>query len=282
MAAATPAPLSVNSANFVTDVIERSRNVLVLVDFWADWCAPCRALAPILDRIAVDYEGRVEIAKVNVDAEPDIARQLGIRSLPTVKLFHDANVVDEFMGAQSETMIRELLERHLQRLGRTTGSAGEDLSARRARLEAEVAANPEDNQRALALAEVLALDGDTAAAEALLDKLRVDAQTGDVAERIRALAHFGSARRDAPPVDALERRIAETPEDLDARHQLAARLIDDETYEPALEQLLEIMRRDRKFRDGLGRRALVAAFTIIGPGSALVARYRRRMSALLM
>ncbi len=282
---ATATARPVTAQTFTQEVVQRSMEVPVLVDFWADWCGPCKTLSPILDRLAGDYAGVLDVVKVNVDEEPMIAQQLGIRSLPTVKLIHQGRIVDEFIGAQPEAQIREMLARHLPDTPVAADGAATDAERpdeRLARLEAAHQAQPEDADTALELAEVLAMHGETARADALLATLPVDVQTKDAAERVRAYVLFADALLEAPQRPALEARLAAHPEDHRARHQLAARLFGEGQHEAALDQLLELLRLDRNFDEGIARRSLVAAFNILGAGSELTGRYRRRMSSVLL
>ncbi|MCC5860477.1 MAG: thioredoxin [Gammaproteobacteria bacterium] len=275
----------VTAETFAQEVVQRSMEVPVLVDFWADWCAPCKTLSPILDRLAADYAGVLDVVKVNVDEEQMIAQQLGIRSLPTVKLISQGRIVDEFVGAQPEAQIREMLARHLPDAaapGMGAEAEAEPAEERLARLEAAHQAKPDDAETSLELAEVLAMHGDTTRASDLLASLPVDAQTKDGAERVRAYVLFADALQDAPERAALEARLTETPDDHRARHQLAARLFSEGEHEAALEQLLELLARDRSFDDAIARRSLVAAFNILGSTSELTGRYRRRMSSVLL
>lgn len=281
---AVPTPAAaraVTAQSFAQDVVQRSMEVPVLVDFWADWCGPCKTLSPILDRLAADYAGALDVVKVNVDEEPQIAQQLGIRSLPTVKLIHQGRIVDEFVGAQPEGVIREMLAKHLPAPGEAI-EVEIDPAQRLAELEARHQNTPDDADLALELAEALAVNGDTPRAMTLLSGLPVDAQTKDGAERVRSYAMFAAAVADAPDAETLQATLAENPDDHRSRHQLAARLFNAGDHEAALETLLDMLSRDRSFDDGLARRSLVAAFTVLGSGSELTGRYRRRMSSLLL
>ncbi len=281
---AVPSPAvarAVTAQSFAQDVVQRSMEVPVLVDFWADWCGPCKTLSPILDRLAGEYADTLDVVKVNVDEEPMIAQQLGIRSLPTVKLIHEGRIVDEFVGAQPEGVIREMLARHLPAPGEAV-EVEIDPAQRLAELEASHQRAPDDAELALELAEALAVSGDSQRAMTLLGGLPVDVQTKDGAERVRGYAMFAEAVAGAPDADVLQTRLAENPDDHRSRYQLAARLFNAREHEAALEALLEMLRRDRAYDDGLARRTLVAAFKVLGSGSELTGRYRRKMSSLLL
>ncbi|MGF1528607.1 MAG: thioredoxin [Candidatus Competibacterales bacterium] len=284
-----PYVYSVTAATFASSVIEASFESLVLVDFWAPWCGPCQALAPVLDRLAAAYQGRLLVAKVNADEEPQITAQARIQSLPTVLLLHQGQVVDQFMGAQPEGAIKALIDRHLpappppQDTPKTQAEAlieAHQAPRAVALLRAALAKTPDDAELQLTLADALLHTGDVAEVQALLEGLPVNVREGDEAKSVAARLAFANAVKDAPDAQQLAARVEAHPDDLAARYQLAARHIIAGRAEAGLEQLLEIMRRDRQFQDDLGRRSLVAAFEIIDD-PALIKRYRRQMSALL-
>ncbi|HEX7036317.1 MAG TPA: thioredoxin [Pseudomonadales bacterium] len=272
----------VSAASFERDVVERSRSTAVLLDFWAEWCGPCKALGPILEKLADAYGGSLVLAKVNVDREPMLAQQFQIRSIPTVMLVKDGRIVGGFPGALPESQVRQFLAQH----GVEPAAAGEAPAAseppaeRVARLRAAVAEKPDDAERrfelALALTDAGEVDEAAELIEALPANLGADQRTTRAWSRIR----FVRALRDAPPVDALERAVSEQPDDSAARHQLGIALIEDGRPREGLDQLLELLRRDRNWQDGRPRQALVDAFNVIDD-EALVREYRRRMTALL-
>lgn len=274
-------------ARFDADVLAASAKTPVLVDFWATWCAPCHALAPLLERLAIEYAGRLVIRKIDVDSNPDIAARYDVRALPTLKMFRHGAVVDELVGVHPAATLRVLVERHLEKPFEA------DLVAARAALERGDPATAVDRlKRALAsdagnpalmleLAAALLAAGETAQAEATLRELPANVSEEPVARALRARIEFARAVEGAPDEAALERRIAANPDDLESRYLLGARRAVAGDHEGALEQMLEIMRRDRAWRDDLGRRSIVAVFEIIGPDSELARTYRTKMSALL-
>jgi putative thioredoxin len=273
----------VTELDFEEKVLLASTRRPVLVDFWAPWCGPCRQLAPILERIAAEFAGRVDVVKVNTDEQMQLAGLFGIRSLPTVLLIRDGRPVDGFMGAQPESAIREFLTAHVgapepaaENAPPIAASPGERAAALRARIAAE----PDKAELRLDLAEALVELGETAEATALLDALPADLAESDKGRRLRALLDFAAILRDAPPIADLERILERDPGNLRARHHLGVRLLLAGRPADALEQFLEIMRRDRGFEDDLGRRTLIEAFRVIDDPD-LVSATRKRMSALL-
>lgn len=285
--ATSPHVFDVTQADFEEKVLIASTRVPVLVDFWAPWCAPCRALAPILDKLAAENAGNLLVAKVNTDEQMQLASLFGIRSLPTVMLIRDGRPVDGFMGAQPESVIRQFLAPHLGDLPPPVDDAPEpveeaplDPQEAIAELRAQIAAEPDREELKLDLARALMATGAADEVEAILDRLPANLAEGDAARTLRAHLAFAHAIHGAPLAHELAAAIAADPANLRARHQLGTRLLLDGESAAALEQFLEIMRRDRKFDDDLGRRTLIQAFAVVDDAD-LVAATRRKMAALI-
>jgi putative thioredoxin len=279
---------------FAHDVLEASRDVPVLVDFWAPWCGPCRALGPMLEKLEREYHGRFRLVKVNSDQNPELAAQFRVRSIPYVVAFVDGKPVDAFVGALPESQLRAFIDRLLPNPSeierRKAGQllAAGDLAGAASALRAAIALDP-DNDAARADLVVLLLDrmpppADDArlreAAEVLESvsrKRQADPEFAALRTRLAALQE--SAR--LPSQQELEARIAANDGDLQARLQLAQRLIAERQFEPALEQLLAIVERDRRFGDDIARKTMLSVFELAAGQPELVARYRRRLSAAL-
>lgn len=285
---AKPHVFDATTDGFEADVLQQSMQAPVLVDFWAEWCAPCKQLTPILEKIAGDYHGAFTLAKVDVDKEPQLGAAFQVRSIPTVFLVKDGQIVDGFPGALPEAQVREFLTHHgvepatpaEPEEASPAESAPLDPQADVARLRDEVAAAPDKDELKLDLALALLRTDGASEAEHLLDALPANLATDDRAQRARAQLGFAAFLKDAPPAAALETAIAGDPDDLRARHLLGAQYMAAGKSEQALEQFIEMLRRDRAFADGLPRKALIDAFRVI-EDEDLVGRYRRRMASLL-
>ena len=281
-----PHVFDATTETFEAQVLQKSLETPVLVDFWATWCGPCKTLGPILEKLAGEYHGAFELAKVDVDKEQQFAAAFQIRSVPTVFLVKGGQIVDGFPGALPEGQLREFLAQH----GVTPLDApADDASAEPVPLDPQtqvtalreaIAAEPDKDELKLDLALALIKTGATAEAGQLLDALPANLSTDDRAVRARARLDFGNALAGAPAADALATRVQADGNDLEARHQLGIHHLLGGQDEAALEQFIEMLRIDRNFRDGQPRKALIDAFRVI-EDEDLVGRYRRRMAALL-
>ena len=285
-ATATPHVFDATTEAFEADVLQKSMATPVLVDFWAEWCGPCKQLGPVLEKLAAEYNGAFVLAKVDVDKEQQLAAAFQVRSIPTVFLVKDGQPLDGFPGVLPEGQIREFLRHHGIEPAAAAGEAAEvpaaplDPEAEVARLRGEVALAPDNDQLKLDLAVALLQTGATAEAEPLLDGLPANLATDDRARRARASLGFAALLKDAPPAEALQRAVAADPGDLRARHLLGAHALVAGRSEAALEQFIEMLRHDRDFDGGLPRKALIDAFQVIDDAE-LVGRYRRKMASVL-
>jgi putative thioredoxin len=286
---ASPHVFDATLAGFEQDVILASSEQPILVDFWATWCGPCKTLGPILEKLADEYAGGFRLARVDVDQEQQLAGYFQIKSIPTVMLLKDGQIVDGFPGALPEGQLREFLVHHgvTPRTPDADAVAADDATPAPAdphdevvRLRAAVQADPEADGLKLDLALALLATGAAAESERLLDALPADLGTDERAARARARLGFAALLQDAPARATLAAAIAADPGDLRARHLLGARLLVDGDNEAALEQFLEMLRRDRAWQDQLPKRTLIDAFRVVDDAE-LVGVYRRKMASLL-
>jgi putative thioredoxin len=273
--------IEVGDADFETAVLKRSETTPVVVDFWAPWCGPCRALGPLLERLAAEHQGAFILAKVNVDEAPAVSQAFGIQSIPAVKGFRDGMLVGEFVGAQPEATVRKLLELVLP-------TAADGLVARAATLAPEAAEatlrealelEPRHARALLELARIVAARGDTPGALQLLE--RVSPPSPLVGESERLAAELRMRTDGAGDQAALRARIAADPNDLAARLELGRTLAALGKHEDALAELLDVVRRDRHFADDGARKAMVDLFAVLGSDHPLTDRYRNELAKAL-
>lgn len=281
------------TASFAKDVLEASRTALVLVDFWAPWCGPCKQLTPLLEKIVKSYDGRVRLVKINTDEHPGIAGQLRVQSLPTVYAFRDGRPLDGFVGAQPESAIRQIIDRHLGPVddadadleavlvtGDEALEAG-DLPAA-AEVYAAVLEADQGNVRALlGLTKVYLQSGDLVRAEATLDLVPPDKRKQAAYDSVKASLDLAKKAGVADNRVELETRLITNPADHEARFDLAVALAARGDKPQAVDHLIEIVRRDRNWNEQAARQQLVQLFEAWGPKDPSTLDGRRRLSSLL-
>ena len=272
------------AAEFERQVLEESHRRPVVVDFWAPWCGPCRSLKPILEKLADEYGGKFLLAKVNADENQELSARYGVRGIPAVKAFSQGRLADEFSGALPEAAVREFLDRLVPKPAEVLRlKADEQLRRGDAtgalKLLAEAAALDPANEWVRVDAAAIMLDiGELTEAQRLLQEVRLD--DARVAQ-LRSRLEFAQAAASGESAEALAARIARNSDDLQARLQLAKLLAAARDYAGAMEQMLEVVRRDRRYGDDAGRRALLAVFELLGSGHPLVGEYRRKLASAL-
>jgi len=278
--------IDVTDQTFATEVLERSKTVPVVVDFWAAWCGPCRMLGPVLEQLAQEYQGGFILAKVDVDRNQQTAMQYRVQGIPAVKAFRNGQMVGEFTGAQPEPQVRKFIE------GLVPSEA--DMLAKQA-YEWEVNDQPtmaETNYRAaleqkpdhypskVGLGRTLLKQGNIDEATAILDTIPAGVKEKDVANALLATAQFQKHAQGQTEAD-LQAKLQTDPNDTASRYALASLLATKQHYIDALEQFLEVVRRDRKYDDDGARKAMLAIFTILGEEQQIVKDYRRKLANIL-
>jgi putative thioredoxin len=263
--------IDVSSADFDEKVLAASRSVPVVVDFWAPWCQPCRILKPILEKLAAEYGGKFILAKVNSDENQELSTRYGVRGIPAVKAFVGGEMVDEFSGAQPEAQVREFIANlipspaePLRREALAAYQAG-DIEGARTLMAQAINADPANDTAYLDFVELcLATKNEEATAEArqVLDIVAERARDQDRVASLRARLQLASSGGGAD-VDALRARIDRDATDHDARLRLANALALRQDYRGALENLLDIVRRDRKWNEEAGRKGMLNLFTLL-------------------
>jgi putative thioredoxin len=285
----SPHSYDASVADFQDKVLEASRRVPVIVDFWAEWCQPCRILKPILEKLATEYGGRFLLAKVNSDQNQELAARYAVRGIPAVKAFVDGQMVDEFTGALPEGQVREFIDRLIPspaeplRLAALAAYRNADLKEALRLMGEAIKSDPRYEPAYLDYADLSIEAGQLEDARAILepfaDRARDQGRVQALLARLQLAGSGGGA-----DTQALAARIAADPGDLDARLQLANALALIHEYRDAFEQLLEIVRRDRQWNDQAGRKTMLTLFSLLAPQpdlENLVREYRIALARIL-
>ena len=299
--------INVTAANFETEVIEASMDTPVLVDFWAPWCGPCKVIGPLLEKVEKDYNGRFKLVKIDSDQEQELSQAFGIRSIPTCVLLIGGKPVDGFMGAVPEGQLKTFLDKHLppadvfeaEVTGETVSDAPpeNDPQARHEALQQAVLQKPDDDDARFAYVKFLLEAGQLAEAKAALEPAlpRVSlVRRIDSLQRWIAAIDFAAQQDGANAAAGFDAKIAANKRDFDARFGKAQLLIATQAWTDAMDELLEILMRDKAWSEELARKTFIAVLDIIEPAPVkvadgqippvdpVVATYRRRLSSVVL
>lgn len=276
------------TAGFEQDVIQASLQTPILVDLWAEWCGPCKTLGPMLEKLAAEYNGAFRLAKIDVEAEQELAAMFGVRSIPTVVLIKDGQMADGFAGALPEGQLREFLTRNgLQPADGQADEAAEAVEAEPEtageainRLQQAIAAAPDRAELKLDLALALLRAGQVDPAQAELDALPANLATDARAVRLRNQLDLARALAGAPSLAELRQRVEANGDDWEARDLLGVRLLIEGDAPAGLDQFLDVLKRQRDWNEGQAKKRLLAAFATLDDAE-VVGAYRRKMASLV-
>lgn len=278
--------IDITADNAQTMLIDESMQRLVVADFWADWCAPCKQLMPILEKLATEYQGAFLLAKINADEQQMIAQQLGVRSLPTVMLIKDGQPIDGFAGAQTEKAVREMLDKHLPKPWDAQLNEAKTLIDQK---EYQQAANllrgawrdsGQQSDIGLQLARCCMAKKRFDEAAGILSGIPMADQDQLYQQLTAELALQKNAAR-TPELEALTEQAKTQPDNLDLKLQLALKLWQENIPAEALENLLQILKKDKGFADGQARKTMLDIFSSLGSKDPLVIQYQRQLFSLL-
>lgn len=278
--------IDITAENAQSFLIDESFNRLVVADFWAAWCAPCKQLMPVLEKLADEYAGKFLLAKINADEQEMITSQLGIRSLPTVMFFKDGQPVDGFTGAQTESFIRELLAKHLpdasdDKLQQAIEHINQnEITAAIALLRELWKEDKPESLVGLHLAHCCLMENRLDEAEAILQQIPMADHDAFYQQLVAQLSLQQSAGK-TPELTALLEQLEQEPENLEIKLQAALQCWQEKHPQEALDFLLEILKTDKNFQDGIARKTMLEIFSSLGNQDPLVAPYQRQLFSLL-
>ena len=295
--------IDVTIANFETEVVEASNTIPVLLDFWAPWCGPCKTIGPMLEKLEADYAGRFKLVKIDSDAEQQLSAAFGIRSIPTCILMINGQPVDGFMGAKPVSEIKAFLDKHLPPADESEPEIVEDVAPasevdQLAALQEAMNKAPDDDNARFAYLQAALLAGDTAAAQKafapVANKVSIVRRFESIQLLLNAINSIASDADLTPAKAHFDAKIAANKRDFEARHAYSQALIGAGRFTAALDELLEILMRDKVWEEGKARKLYVAVLDLIDPPKPKVAEgqippedetvatYRRRLSSVVL
>ena len=279
----------VNESTFAVDVIERSKEKIVIVDFWAPWCGPCKALTPILESQASKKIEHIEVVKVNIDENQTIASQLRIQSIPAVFAFSDGQPVDGFMGAKSEPEVEKFFEALIKKFSKNSSSLYEEINnfileerfeeAKSAAVEI-INTNPSAENYSLLIRSIIGL-GDLKGAEQVIESLTPELlKDTNVKNAISSYELIKNNKIEGSKEDTLD-KIKENPSDLDSKIDYSKILFNENNFAECIDVLLEIYKKDKEWKDGYAKKQLLSIFEHLGSENELSKKGRRALTSLI-
>ena len=278
--------IDVTDQTFAAEVLDRSKTVPVVVDFWAAWCGPCRMLGPILEKVATEYNGQFILAKVDVDANPLMAQQYHVQGIPAVKAFVNGEMAGEFTGAQPEPQVRKFVEGLVPSTADLYAKQGYDwemtdqLAMAVENYRAALAEKADHYPAMVGLGRTLLKQDQADEALSILNGIPTGVRERSVADALVATAEFQQFANGQPEPE-LRAKITADPNDVPNRYALASLLAAEQRYLEALEEFLEVVRRDRAYKEDGARKAMLALFTVIGEEQPVTREYRQKLANVL-
>jgi putative thioredoxin len=273
----------VDNQSFPSLVTERSHTVPVLVDYWADWCGPCQMQMPVLKKLVEEYAGAFALAKVNTDEQRELSRDHNIRSLPTMRLYKNGELAEEILGAQTESTLRVMLDRYIERASDRTRDQARELftagkhEAALALLQSAHASEPDNHLLPLDYASLCFKAGDIETAARLLEALPRDIREKPEGTRLRALLDFAAQTTADKTLQELETAVNANPNDSDSRYRLGCAYVLQDDFEQARDAFMYVLQHDRAYGDDAARKSLLALFNLLEESDERVAAWRRSL-----
>ena len=280
--------IEVTEENFQTEVLEKSKSVPILVDFWAEWCQPCQLLKPVLEKLAAEYNGKFILAKVNADTNQTLAAQFGVRGIPNVKAVYGGKIVNEFTGVLPEPEIRKFLsliipnESEIKRQHAMTVMKSGDAETALKLLDEAITLDSENYKAQVDKAQICVEQNDITTAAEILKKIPLAVYESDPRiQEIKTKIDIASRSAGLADKKTLLENIKNNPSDLQSKLDLANVFIAEQDYSPALDLLFEIIQQDRQFGDDMARKTILEIFTLAGTQTDMVREARKKLSRLL-
>lgn len=275
--------IDITAQNF-QEVLEQSREIPVLLEFYVEGAEQCQPLALLLNKLVTEYQGKFLLGRIEVQQNPQVAQQLGVRGLPTIKVIFQGQMVQDLEGPQEETALREIIDQitmspveRIQEQIKILLEQG-DRTAAIQLLQQVIEQEPANHALQVELADLLIMDSRSDEARQIIAALPTD--TDGINKPVKRL-NFIDKAAELRPLAELENLVIASPDDLQVRYQLAIRLVVDDQVEVALEHLLVVMQKDKEFEEQLARRTMIDVFDLLGKGDPVATAYRRKMFAFL-